>query len=325
MRIAITGITGSFGTAFMRQAFQAKSFEVERLVGVSRDELKQSEVATEFGDAQALRLFLGDVRDADRMREAFHHCDTVIHAAALKRVDAISYNPSEVIKTNINGTENVIKAAVECGVKRVLFISSDKACNPLNIYGSSKALAEQIAVASNSYAAPRGTSVSVLRYGNVLASRGSVVHIWRRQKAAGKPASITDSRMTRFVLTLPTAVAYALKAIRQMEGGEIFVPVLESARVTDLARAVVGPDWPVEEIGLRAGGEKLYEALLSDEEPSRTRIAGELMVVTPGTHSWRAQGWDCGDLAPLGFKYVSNGSFGWVRPARLAGLIEESR
>lgn len=321
MRIAVTGITGTFGRAFaarvLREAF------LERLVGVSRDELKQSELAEQYGSATPLRLFLGDVRDEHRMAEAFHHCDVVVHAAALKRVDSASYNPTELVQTNVTGTHNVIRAACRAGVGRVLVVSSDKAVMPLNIYGASKMMAEQFAVSMNTHVHPKGTRVAALRYGNVLHSRGSVTHIWQRQVAAGEPLTLTHRDMSRFVLTIGAAVEFALSAIRDMEGGEIYVPVLPSVKLSVMADALAGRKYPRREVGLRAGGEKLAEALLSNEEPSHTVRRGPFYVVTPHVCSWRTAPWQ-GEAVPPDLEYVSNGSHGWLSVESMKAMMQES-
>jgi UDP-N-acetylglucosamine 4,6-dehydratase len=294
----------------------------ERLVGISRDELKQADVAEEFAAHPQLRLFLGDVRDQARMEEALHGCDTVVHAAALKRVDAVAYNPGEVLLTNVLGTQRVIRAATAAGVARVLLVSSDKAVAPANMYGASKLMAEYVAVSMNATSYPRGTAISVLRYGNVLGSRGSVVHTWRRQAATGGPLAMTDARMTRFVLTLGQAVGFALRALALMDGGEIFVPVLPSARLTDLAEAVA-PGVATTAVGLRPGGEKLAEALLAGDEPARTRRRDEFYVVIPPVCSWRADGLWPGVPVDPGLVYVSDGSHGWIGTAALQVLLRE--
>lgn len=320
-RLAVTGVSGTFGREFVRQAITGG---VERLVGVSRDELKQADVAeAHVGDA-ALRLFLGDVRDCDRLQEAFYQCDAVVHAAALKRVDAGAYNPGEMTRTNIGGTENVIRAALAAGVKKVLVISSDKSCAPANIYGASKLMAEQIAVHSNTYAAPRGMTVSVLRYGNVLGSRGSVIPLWRRQCADGSPLTLTHPDMMRFVVTIQAAVQLAFSALDLMRGGEIFVPFLQSARMMDLAEAVGGPGYPVTVTGLRPGGEKMHEVLLADDEPARATARVEFYIVRPHVHSWvDAWPWGATQLSP-GFRYVSDGTRGLLNRDQLVRLLEEA-
>jgi UDP-N-acetylglucosamine 4,6-dehydratase len=280
-RYLITGGTGSLGRALLAALLADPT--TERVVIYSRDEVKQAEVAACYPDEPRLRLSLGDVRDEARVREGCWTCDTVIHAAALKRVDSVAHHPTEVLKTNLDGTRAVIAAAVAAGVKRVLLISSDKAVSPSNIYGISKAAAEAVAVASNGYGIPRGTAISAVRYGNVLGSRGSVVPVWRAAVAAGQPLKITDARMTRFWLTLPGAVGIIRRALAAMIGGEIFVPVLPSLLLIHLADALAPPGYPWVEDGVRPGGEKLAEVLLSEDEVPRTlaRVDDVLYVVTP--------------------------------------------
>ena len=321
MRVAVTGITGTFGRAFARHVLAHGL--VERLVGVSRDELKQADMAADHVDDAPLRLFLGDVRDEARMADAFYGCDAVVHAAALKRVDAVAYNPSEVIKTNVDGTQNVIRAALTAHVGRVLVISSDKAVAPVNLYGTSKLMAEHVAVHANSYAHPRGTRVAVLRYGNVLGSRGSVVYVWKRQAEASLPLTITDFRMARFMLTIETAVKLALDAVAQMHGGEVFVPVLPTARMVDVARAIGGDECEMREVGLRPGGEKLAEALLSDEEPVRTLRVGQFYVVRPHVQSWGVPSWRGDALSPE-FRYVSDGAQGLMTQEEIGNMLAEA-
>jgi UDP-N-acetylglucosamine 4,6-dehydratase len=322
LRVCVTGVTGTFGREFTRRMLATQL--CERLVGISRDELKQSELYDQYGAANPLRLFLGDVRDERRMQEAFKGVDTVVHAAALKRVDAGAYNPVEMTRTNIDGTVNVIRAAAACGVRKVLVISSDKACEPLNIYGATKLMAEQMAVSMNAHVLPQGTRVAALRYGNVLGSRGSVAHIWRRQAALGAPLTVTSTDMTRFVLTIEQAVSYAFEAMTDMEGGEVFVPILPSARMLDLAEAVVGEPREYRVTGLRDGGEKLAEALLTVEEPWRTVRRGDrFYVVTPSVAPWRNGGW-WGERVDAKLRYVSDGSHGWATVDQLKRLVKEA-
>ena len=286
MKIAITGSTGSLGGALI--AALAHRTDVTRIVGLSRDEVKSGDLAERYADLPSLRCVLGDVRDERRLEEVFHGCDVVVHAAALKKITQSVYSPSELVATNVQGTINVIRAAITAGVKKVVFISSDKSPEATNLYGMTKAVAECYAVQSNSYATPRRCRVSAVRYGNVLLSRGSVVPFWRAQMARGVPLTITDPTMTRFLLTLPQAAAFVLQAIADMEGGETLVPMLPSATLDDLATAVAGLDYPRQIVGLRPGGEKRHEALLSREEPPRTYRIGERFTILPSHHSWRA-------------------------------------
>lgn len=305
--ILCTGATGTFGRAFLRSCFAEKKWD--RVVALSRDEVKQAQLAQEFADEPALRLFLGDVRDPLRLQIAMAGVDTVVHAAALKRVDAGAYSPSEMIQTNIVGTMNVINAAIAAHVKNVIVISSDKAVAATNIYGATKFCGETFAVQSNAYGHRGDTKIAAVRYGNVLGSRGSVIHIWRDQIAARQPLTVTDAMMTRFIMTIEEAVALVLFARREMYGGEVFVPVLPSARMIDLARAVGGDDYPMKRTGLRPGGEKYAESLLNEEEPSRTFEIEDTMVpgtryrvVTPSHHEWTAGS----EWVQLGQTWLSN-------------------
>jgi UDP-N-acetylglucosamine 4,6-dehydratase len=255
---------------------------VERLVVLSRDEKKQADMRALFPDPRLI-FMLGDVRDISRLKLAFYDVDTVVHAAALKRVDATANDPLELYKTNVMGTANVLQAALAECVQRTLLISSDKACLPANAYGASKFMAEQLAVNFNVYGAPRGVVSSVVRYGNVLGSRGSVVHVWRGQ---GDVLTLSEPGMTRFIVTLEQAVAFVDTALDVMEGGEVFVPYkLPAARIEDLAWAVCsGAEFVYG--GLRPGGEKMHELLLSAEESIRTVEPG---ILLPHQSTWRSK------------------------------------
>jgi UDP-N-acetylglucosamine 4,6-dehydratase/5-epimerase len=254
-------------------------------------------MASRLGPRPELRFFLGDVRDEARMVEAFHGCKVVVHAAALKRIDAVAYDPEEVLKTNVQGTVNTIRAAVKAEVHRVVVISSDKACAPANAYGASKLMAEFCAVQANAWSHPRGTLVSAVRYGNVLSSNGSVVHLFRDAVRRGEPVPITDPRCTRFFLTLDQAVNIILAAIEHMQGGEIFVPRLPSMNIEELAEAIAGEDYPLTGVGLRPGGEKLGEQMISEEEATRTLeyipadCDPELMLIQPTHRTWDTTPW----------------------------------
>jgi UDP-N-acetylglucosamine 4,6-dehydratase len=280
MRVLITGGTGSLGHALVRHFLKETDW---RLVVLSRDELKQARMREVIPEPR-LDFRLGDVRDIERLNLAFYGVDVVIHTAALKRVDAVAGDPVEVYKTNVQGTWNVLQAALSNGVPKVLFISSDKACHPINAYGASKFAAESLVVSFNQYGYPQGTWASVVRYGNVLGSRGSVIHVWRDQLARGKALTVTSPEMTRFIITLPQAVALVHATIDRMEGGEVFVPRLPAARMIDLAAAIADPPYNI--TGLRPGGEKLHEILLTEEEADRSRDAGFISLITPHLHPW---------------------------------------
>ena len=278
MRLLITGGTGSLGHALTRHVLATTDW---RLVVLSRDELKQAQMRAAIPDPR-VDFFLGDVRDQDRLTLAFAPVDAVVHAAALKRVDSVARDPDEVFQTNVLGTRNVLRAAHLADVRRVLLISSDKACYATNAYGVSKAQAEWMTVAYNTYGAPSGTLSSVLRYGNVLGSRGSVVHTWRAQPL---PLTITDPLATRFIITMPQAVQFVTDAIQDMQGGEIFVPHLPAARMLDLAEALrPGMSWV--DTGPRPGGEKRHETLLTAEESERAVDVGRVSIVPPFFHPW---------------------------------------
>lgn len=285
--LAITGGTGSLGQALVKGAMANPA--ITRVVVVSRDEVKQGDLETRYPGDTKLRLFLGDVRDAGRLVQAFGQCETVIHTAALKRISSF-YSPGEILKTNIIGTVNVIDAAVAAGASRVLVISSDKAVMPTNFYGVSKAAAEGYAVQANTYTVPRGTRVSVLRYGNVMGSRGSVLERWAAI-LAGEPLPLTDPRMTRFLVSLRQAVQLVHTCLAAMEGGEIFVPMLPAAYIHALAEAAF-PGRALTTLGIRPGGEKLHETLLSPEERTRLALVTEaLFAVLPSFHPWRSTPW----------------------------------
>lgn len=279
MRLLITGGTGSLGHALVRSFLKETDW---RLVVFSRDELKQAKMYETFNGSPRVDYRLGDVRDKARLNLALYGIDAVVHAAALKRVDAVAGDPIEVFHTNVLGTMNVLQAALINHVPKVLLISSDKACYATNAYGSSKFAAESLAVSYNQYAYPQGCAASVLRYGNVLGSRGSVVHAWRKQD----PIQITAMGMTRFIVNMPLAVGLVMAALGDMVGGEIFVPRLKAARLEDLAEAI-NPTAERRFVGLRPGGEKMHETLLTAEEATRSRDIGPYMtLVAPHQHSW---------------------------------------
>lgn len=275
--ILITGGTGSFGKCCIQTILER--FSPKRLIVFSRDELKQYEMQQEF-NAPCMRYFLGDVRDVERLKQAMRGVDFVIHAAALKQVPAAEYNPMECVKTNINGAENVIKAALETGVEKVIALSTDKAANPINLYGATKLVSDKLFVAANNIAGGHDTRFAVVRYGNVLGSRGSVVPFFRKLVAEGVPEMpVTDLRMTRFWITLPQGVEFVLQSFKRMHGGEIFVPKIPSSLISDLAKAIA-PELPIKEIGIRPG-EKLHEIMCPIDDSHLTLEFKDHYVIRP--------------------------------------------
>jgi len=317
--VLITGGTGSFGQKFTEVAL--RDYNPEKVIILSRDELKQYEMQQKFGNYSNLRFFLGDVRDKDRLYRAFKDVDIVVHAAALKQIPAAEYNPFEVIKTNVIGAENVIEAAIDCGVKKVLALSTDKAANPINLYGATKLCSDKLFVAGNSYVGHHDTNFSVVRYGNVVGSRGSVIPFFLEQRNNGK-LPITDPRMTRFWLTLEQGVKFVLQSLEHMVRGEVFVPKLPSVKVTDLARAI-GPDCEHEIVGIRPG-EKLHEVMITEEDARRTLEFDNYYVIVPQFKWWdstnnHANGKDL----PDGFVYSSDRNEWWLNSKELMSLVKE--
>lgn len=272
--VLVTGGTGSFGKAFIRHLLTHS--KVEKLIIFSRDELKQSQMQEEFTDKR-MRFFIGDVRDVQRLQRAFHDVDIVVHAAALKQVPALEYNPFEAVKTNILGSQNVIEAALDCGVERVLLVSTDKAAQPVNLYGSTKLCAEKLFIAANAYGGG-ATKFSVVRYGNVMGSRGSVVEMLLKKKNA-PVVQITDERMTRFWINLEQAIDLVLFGLEEMEGGEIFIPKVPAMNIAKLFDALA-PKSQRKIVGIRPG-EKLHEVLLTREEARHAHDIGNYFVVLP--------------------------------------------
>ena len=315
--ILVTGGTGSLGKHLI--ATLLKDSKASRVAVFSRDELKQSQMQKEFNDDR-LRFFIGDVRDIERLRRAFSTVDVVIHAAALKQVPALEYNPLEAVKTNIIGTENVIEAALDRGVEKVIVVSTDKAAYPSNLYGSTNLCAEKLAVAANSY--PSGkTKFSVVRYGNVIGSRGSIVDILS-QTPRPKVLHVTDPKMTRFWIMLEESVAFVLLATREMEGGEIFVPKLPSMRLDDMLNALA-PDIPQKLTGPRAG-EKLHELMLTDQESRHTREFPKYYVVLPEFAFWATtqfKKYEKGKKLPDGFSYESDTNTEWLTKKDLLKMV----
>jgi UDP-N-acetylglucosamine 4,6-dehydratase len=319
--VLITGGTGSFGKQFIQTMLG--EYHPAKLIIYSRDELKQHEMRQSGFDHPALRFFLGDIRDKERLNRAFEGVDVVVHAAALKQVPACEYNPMEAIKTNILGSSNIVDAALDAGVKKVIALSTDKAVNPVNLYGATKLAAEKLVVQSNVYAANKITRLSCVRYGNVVGSRGSVVPVFLQQRNNGK-VTVTDERMTRFWLTLDQGVRFVIRCIEQMHGGEVFVPKIPSMGIMDLARAVA-PDNDIEIIGIRPG-EKLHEVLISEDEARHTAELEDMFVVMPAESVWTNQfgrEWERdGKPLPDGFRYASNNNPRWLTIDQIREMIQ---
>jgi UDP-N-acetylglucosamine 4,6-dehydratase len=317
--ILVTGGTGSFGRRFTDLVL--KNYSPHKLIIFSRDELKQHEMRQAFPDdaSSPMRYFIGDVRDRERLQRAFRDVDIVIHAAALKQVPACEYNPFEAIQTNVMGAKNVIDAALDQKVKKVLAISTDKAVSPVNLYGATKLCAEKMFVQANSYSGEEGTRFSCSRYGNVVGSRGSVIPVFTEQRKTGT-ITITDPRMTRFWLTLDQGIEFVIRSIDRMHGGEIFVPKIPSMNILDLAK-VVAQDCKIEHVGIRPG-EKLHEVLISEDEARHTVELEDAYVIEPAHPWWRVE--NSGGAPPLaeGFRYASDTNTEWLSDDALRRLIE---
>jgi UDP-N-acetylglucosamine 4,6-dehydratase (inverting) len=271
-------------------------------------------------DAECLRYFIGDVRDADRLRRAMNGVDVVVHAAALKQVPACEYNPFEAVQTNVIGAQNIIDAAIDCGVKRVLALSTDKAVNPINLYGATKLVAEKLFVQGNSYSGAAETRFSCVRYGNVVGSRGSVIPLFKKQRESGV-ITITDERMTRFWITLEQGVRFVIRCIEQMRGGEVFVPKIPSMRITDLAQTVA-PECEVRITGIRPG-EKLHEVLVHEDEARHTVELDDMFVIKPLFTWWSDKNWDIGKPLPDGFRYTSDLNPCWLSADELRQMVDQ--
>lgn len=316
--ILITGGTGSFGKHFCKIMLEKYHPKVIRIY--SRDELKQHEMRQKFGE-EKLRYFIGDVRDVERLKRAMEGVDIVVHAAALKQVPACEYNPFEAVKTNIHGAQNIIDAAIDAGVKKVIALSSDKAVNPVNLYGATKLCSDKIFIHGNSYAGQKKTRLSCVRYGNVIGSRGSVIPLFMQQKKNGR-ITITDKRMTRFWITLDQAVELVINAFCLMQGGEIFVPKIPSMKVTDLAKAVA-PECEIEVIGIRPG-EKIHEVLITEEDGRNTVAHNGIYVIMPNLSWWERENYKKSQKLPEGFVYASNTNDEWLNVEDLRRIVYES-
>lgn len=315
--ILVTGGTGSFGKSFIRYVLD--HVDPRRLVIFSRDELKQYEVRQLLNDDTRLRWFIGDVRDERRLLRALHGVDYVVHAAALKQVDTGEYNPFEFVQTNVMGSQHVIEACIDAGVKRVVALSTDKASSPINLYGATKLTADKLFISGNHYAASYDTRFSVVRYGNVMGSRGSVIPFFRRLAEAGESLPITDLRCTRFFITLPRAVQFVIDSFDMMSGGELYVPRIPSMKITDLAQAIA-PGARMHDVGLRPG-EKLHEEMISPDEGRRALRLEDRFLVQPDLGSW---GWtppEGGGAVEDGFFYRSDSNDQWYTRERIAEII----
>ncbi len=322
--ILITGGTGSFGNAFT--TYVLGHYSPKKIIIYSRDEYKQFLMANKYREHQGtLRFFLGDVRDKDRLRRAFDGVDYVVHAAALKQVPACEYNPMEAVRTNINGAMNIVEAALDCGVKRVVALSTDKAVNPVNLYGGTKLVSDKLFIAANAYAGVKDVCFSIVRYGNVAGSRGSVIPFFQNIVAnGGKELPITDYRMTRFWISLEQGVELVIKALQEARGGETFISKIPSFRITDLAQAIL-PGCEMPEVGIREG-EKLHEIMVTREDSAMTYEYGKHFIIYPH-YSW----WDNRRILPGGtkvpdeFEYSSGTNIEWLDTVQLRELLAEGQ
>lgn len=314
--ILLTGGTGSFGKQFCK--IMLEKHNPKRIRIYSRDELKQHEMRIAFSDDPRLRFFIGDVRDGNRLHRAMDGVDVVVHAAALKQVPACEYNPFEAVKTNIYGAQNIINAAIDTGVKKVIALSTDKAVNPVNLYGATKLCSDKLFIQGNAYAGGKNTRFACVRYGNVIGSRGSVIPLFLNQKKSGV-ITITDDRMTRFWITLDAAVELVLKAFHYMEGGEIFVPIIPSMKISDLAMAIA-PDCKIKKIGIRPG-EKLHEALTGEDEGRNTISYKGMYVILPAMDWWRGKNYKNCKKMPEDFVYTSDNNANWLGVEELQRIV----
>ena len=317
--ILVTGGTGSFGRSFIDEVLS--NHNPQRVAVFSRDELKQYEMKQNYLDDDRVRFFLGDIRDRERLRMAMNGVDYVVHAAALKQVDTAEYNPMEFVKTNILGSENVLTTAIDDGVKKVVALSTDKASSPVNLYGATKLTADKLFISGNHYSYARGTKFAVVRYGNVMASRGSVIPYWRELAAQGRALPITDTRMTRFWITLQQAVDFVIDSFNLMDGGELYVPRIPSMKLTDLAETIA-PGAPLEEIGIRPG-EKLHEEMISIDDGRRTFRLEDRYVIAPALAEWTFREPPGGVPVPDGFAYSSDTNDLWLEIPQLRSMLTE--
>ena len=315
--VLVTGGTGSFGKKFVETML--RNYHPQKLIIFSRDELKQHDMRMAGFDHPSLRYFVGDVRDAQRLERAFSGVTVVVHAAALKQVPACEYNPFEAIQTNIMGGRNVIDAAINRGVHRILALSTDKAVNPINLYGATKLCAEKMFVQANAYSGAQDTRFSSARYGNVVGSRGSVVPVFLEQRKTGK-ITVTDPRMTRFWITLEQGVRFVIRCIESMHGGEIFVPKIPSMKLVDMAEALA-PGCETRFVGIRPG-EKLHEVLVSEDEARNTLELDDMFVIQPAHSWWKQDNWKDARPLPDGFRYTSDNNQQWLSAFDLEELLK---
>ena len=317
--ILITGGTGSFGHHFV--AMSLARFNPKRLVIYSRDEMKQWEMAKLFEGDNRVRFFIGDIRDKDRLSRALDGIDYVVHAAATKIVPTAEYNPFECIKTNVNGAMNLIDACIDKKVKKVAALSTDKACNPVNLYGASKLASDKLFISGNTYAAKKNTRFSVVRYGNVIGSRGSIIPFFKQIAEQGKPLPITDTRMTRFMISLDQGVHLVWQALGSMDGGEIYVKKIPSMNITDIARAIA-PDSEFEIIGIRPG-EKLHEQMIALEDAYYTYEYKDYYKILPSIRFWGGEKIKIGEgvKVPENFTYCSDTNPDWMSIEQLQAYL----
>ena len=314
--LLITGGTGSSGKQFVATALQRLG--LKRLVILSRDELKQYEMQQKY-DGEDIRYFLGDVRDPDRLHRAFEGIDVIVHAAALKQVPAAEYNPFEAVKTNIIGAENIVNAAIDHGVKRVIALSTDKAANPINVYGATKLCSDKLFVAGNVYSGARETRFAVVRYGNVVGSRGSVIPFFLSRRSTGT-LPITDPRMTRFWITLQNGVDFVIDCIERMTGGQLFVPKIPSMNIMDLA-AAIAPECKHDIVGIRPG-EKLHEVMVPEDDARNTVVMDDRYVILPSFDRPWLDPYKALPRCADGFRYSSETNDRWLTRAQLTDMLE---
>jgi len=317
--ILVTGGTGSFGQTFVSYALE--NLQPQKIIVYSRDEFKQYEMAQKF-KTEKIRFFIGDVRDRDRLYRALPGVDIVVHAAALKQVPLAEYNPFEAVQTNVFGAQNVISAAIDAGVKKVIALSTDKACNPINLYGATKLCSDKLFIAANAYAGERRTRFAVVRYGNVIGSRGSVIPLFKKAATEGE-IPITDERMTRFWITLSQAVRFVHKCLNMLHGGELFIPKIPSMKIVDLAKAVA-PDCRIRKIGIRPG-EKLHELMISRDDSRNVHEGKDFYVKLPDFAFWTLTVPSGTKPVKEGFEYSSDKNENWLDVNDLRKILKEER